>query len=340
MVDEPLDDATSVLWGRLARPFPLAEAIDALIGLSPDAVHQLAGARLCTSPEAVDLRAAMPGLTRALTTSVNGFPVRSRGQIRGPVLWSETMSARAATYGDDDLFVCTAPQRDYDTPENRVLLQALTALSDSGRAVERIGAGRYDDEELRAARANARVARLFLDHPAFARVSHDRLRPRLLKRVRGSKSALRYRPALAVLERAAEPLPIEDLTPYCDRRTRLQHQAVLGIVVELERRGMRIPAFRVEDGTLLAGPLTYIHPRRLGVRDHLHGILVGDVLVDVPDRVRETDRRRAESALSARAAGRQCMVMMDGTDIAEAVDRAVRDARARLSGDHLAGAGT
>lgn len=330
------DDATHVLWNRLARPFPLAEAVDALIGLSPDAVAQLAGATICTSPEASALLARIPALTRALTTSVNGFPTRSRGEIRGPVLWSETMSARAASYGDTDLFVCTAPQRDYETPENRVLVQALLVLADGGHAVERVAAGRYEDELLRAARANARVARLYLDHPALARVSRARINPRVTKRVRGSKSAQRYGPALALLDRAVEPLAVEDLMPYCDRRTRHQHRVLLAIANELERRGMRIPPFRVEAGALLAGPITYIHPRRLGARDHLHGILVGETLVDVPDRLRETDRERAGSALSARSGGRHAVAVVSAEDVGTAVDRAVRDARERLARDQVA----
>ena len=39
----------------------------------------------------------------------------------------------------------------------------------------------------------------------------------------------------------------------------------------------------VEGRTLLAGPLTYIHPCRLRTRAHMpYALLIGDVLVDVP----------------------------------------------------------
>jgi hypothetical protein len=298
-------DPTAALWHRLGRPFRLAETVDALFGLAPDVVAQLAGTTLCTSPEAETLLAEMPTLVRALTTSVQGSPVRSRGEIRGPVLWSETMSARAASFGDPDLFVCTTPQRDYDTAENRVLVRALAMLADGGKAVERIGVAEY--------------------------VTRERVRPRTLKRVRGSKSAERYRAAMALLERATEPLDVADLVPYCDRRTRLQHDVLLAVIEDLERRGMRIPPLRVEAGALLAGPVTYIHARRIGARDRLHGIVVGDVLIDVPDRVRETQRDRAVAALASRAHGRVTVLVVDRTEVPAAVDMAVRDARERVA---------
>jgi hypothetical protein len=329
---EPEDrDPTAELWRRLGRPFRLAETVDALFGLAPEVVAQLAGTTLCTSDEARALLDEMPTLVRALTTSVQGAPLRSRGEIRGPVLWSETMSARAASFGDPDLFVCTTPQRDYDTAENRVLVAALAALAEGGKAIEHIGIADYDDPVLRAARGNGRAARLFLDHPALARVTRERVRPRTLKRVRGSKSAERYRAAMAVLERAAEPIDVEHLVPYRDKRTGLQHDVLVGVIEELEARGMRVPPLRVEAGALLAGPITYIHPRRLGARDRLHGIVVGDVLIDVPDRVRETQRDRAVAALAARAHGRVTVLVTDRRDVPAAVDMAVRDARERVA---------
>jgi hypothetical protein len=324
-------DPTAALWDRLARPFRLGETVDALFGLAPDVVAQLAGSMLCTSPEATDLLQAMPSLVRALTTAVQGAPLRSRGEIRGPVLWSETMSARAASFGDPDLFVCTTPQRDYDTAANRVLVAALGTLAEAGRAIDHVGAADYDDPALRAARSNARAARLFLDHPALAGVTRERVRPRELKRVRGSKSAGRYRPAMNLLERAHEPVHVDALVPYCDRRTRLQHEVLLALIGELEQRGMRIPPLRAEAGAILAGPVTYIHPRRLGARDRLHGIVVGEVLIDVPERARETNRQRAMDALAARSNGRVTVLVLDASEVPAAVDLAVRDARERMT---------
>jgi hypothetical protein len=93
---------------------------------------------------------------------------------------------------------------------------------------------------------------------------------------------------------------------------------------------MRIPSIRVESGALLAGPLSYVHPRRLGARDRLHGILLGDVLLDVPERLRDPRRDREQAALESRADGRHAVVVLDPREVPRAVDVAVRHARRQL----------
>jgi len=130
-----------------------------------------------------------------------------------------------------------------------------------------------------------------------------------------------------MLERASEPLNVSDLLPFCDRRTRLQHRVLLAAIEELEGRGLTLPAMRVEGGILLAGPLTYIHPRRLRTRAHVHGLLIGDVLIDVPERFRGINRERAEESLAARAGGRPSLLVLDESEVPYAIDIAIRRAR-------------
>ena len=130
-----------------------------------------------------------------------------------------------------------------------------------------------------------------------------------------------------MLERVAEPLSLAELTPYCDRRTRVQHALLRAVIEELEARGLRIPSLRAEGGSLFAGPVEYVHPRRRGDRSRVHGILIGDLLVDVPERIRDDDRERATFELRARAHGRQVAVVLDGSDVPQAVDRAILAAR-------------
>jgi hypothetical protein len=320
-------EAAAALWSRLARPFSLIEVVDALLGLSTEVVQQLAGVTVAVCDEAADLLADAPVLVRSLTTSVASVSLRTRGEVRGPVLWSETVSARAATAGDTDLFVCKSPQRDYDTPENQVLVRALKSIVDAGNAVELVGAHEYDDNTLRLARDRAREARRFLDHPALARVSRDQVKERTLKRAKNGKKGHRYGNAFRMLDRAAEPLNVTDLLPFCDRRTRLQHRVLLAAIEELESRGLTLPAMRVEGGILLAGPLTYIHPRRLRTRAHVHGLLVGDLLIDVPERFRGISRARAEESLTNRAGGRPSILVVDESEVPHAIDVAIRRAR-------------
>jgi hypothetical protein len=320
-------EAATGLWSRLARPFVLVDVVDALLGLSTEVVQQLAGVTVAVCDEAASLLADAPTLVRSLSTSMASVSIRTRGEVRGPVLWSETMSARAATAGDTDLFVCKSPQRDYDTPENQVLVRALKSIVDAGNAVELVGAHEYDDNTLRLARDRAREARRYLDHPALARVSREHLKARTLKRAKNGKKGHRYENAFRMLDRASEPLNVSDLLPFCDRRTRLQHRMLLAAIEELEARGLTLPAMRVEGGILLAGPLTYIHPRRLRTRAHVHGLLVGDVLVDVPERFRGINRARAEESLTARAGGRPSILVIDESEVPRAIDIAIRRAR-------------
>ena len=67
---------------------------------------------------------------------------------------------------------------------------------------------------------------------------------------------------------------------------------------------------RSDHGGLTAGPLTFHHPGRRGDPDHLDGITIGDVLLDVPDPLDAT-RPGPARASQARAGGRRA-VLADG----------------------------
>jgi hypothetical protein len=325
-------DATAGIWRRLARPFVLTEVVDVLMGLRPEVVEAFGAVKVCSSDRAGALLAAMPALSRSLATSVGSQAIRSRGEVRGPVLWSETMSARASSFGDEDLFVCAAPQREYDTPANRALVQALRTLAGAIVALDRAPVAWRDDPRVVQARQLARNARTWADHPSLSRVGLERVGPRDLKRVRGGKSGARYAPALALLEVAAEPLGPADLVALCDRRTRLQHWVLLAIIHELENRGLKLPPLRVEGAALLAGPVTYVHARHRMGEERLHGILLGQVLIDVAHPAAPLSAGEGpEDELARRAGGRELAVIRSYKDVRDAVDRAVRTARELVS---------
>jgi hypothetical protein len=73
----------------------------------------------------------------------------------------------------------------------------------------------------------------------------------------------------------------------------------------------------------------YYHARLLGERDALSGIVIGSLLIDVPDRLTDPSRSRAETALKARAGGRPSMVIMDESDLDRAVAKALELVRAK-----------
>ena len=324
-------DATAGLWRRLARPFDLANMADTLLGLHPRVIDALGAVKLCLAPEAADLLAGLPGLSRSLDTSVYSQAVRSRGEVRGPILWSETLSARASSFGDEDLFVCSAARRAYDTPSNRVLVAALTALSSTTKAIDSGPEQWAGDERVATARSVARDAHRFLDHPSLSGVDRGRITARDIKRIRGGKSALRYAPAIALLEVSSERLSPDDLVVLCDQRTRLQHWVLLALVQALEIRGMHLPEFRAEGGALVAGPLTYIHPRHARSGGGVHGIMLGNVVIDVAMAVRNPDDPTTpvfdESELATRAAGRPVAYVRTFRDVSIALALAVTAAR-------------
>lgn len=324
MSTSPSDDALDQLWRRLGRPFDVHATVSALIGLSPAAVSQLVGMAVATSPEATQLLDAFPSTVRALATSIHTKAERCVGSLRGPVLWSETMAARASSFGDDGLFVCMTPSRAYDIDENQVLVTALTDVRDAAADAE-AGAtdGAFDEAVRREARRNGSDAGRFVSHPSLQRVTRQRPKARALKRTRSGKHHRSYAPALAMLARTADPIDAGDLRRWSDARTRAQHAALMGLVDRLEARAGRLPDFRVEGPALYAGPVQYRHGRAIGDHAGLSGILIGDLLVDVPDRLGDPNRARADGQLRQRAGRRRSMVVRDEADLDRAIALAI-----------------
>lgn len=319
-------DALDRLWARLARPYSAASTISAVTGLSRPAVGELVGTLLATCGEAAELLAAFPRSVRSLATSMGAQAERCIGELRGPVLWSETLSARASSFGDPDLYICATPRRAYDVDENRVLVAALLAVREASRAaVEHIGGeARYEDPTIRTAIQNGHLAARFAEHPSLADVTRRRPTGREMRRARSGKKRSTYAPAVRMLDRAAEPLDADAVRTLCDRRTRAQHEVLVRVVERLEATGGQLPAFRAENGALFSGPVQYRHPARAEEqRGSVAGIVVGQVLVDVPDRLGETDRSAAEAALARRAGDRPHRLVVDLEDADEAVDLAI-----------------
>jgi hypothetical protein len=315
------------IWERLARPFSMPETIDGILGLTPKVVNQFIGTRVANCAEAGALLDSTHKAMRSLATSMQTHAERCVGDVRGPILWSETMSARASSNGATDVFVCATPARAYDITANQVLVAALDAVRVAGTQAASLSEQDYDDEELRRARAQGERARVHLQHPSLRSVTLKNPDARAINRTRAGKSRKTYQPALDMLARMGEPISVDELLPYVDRRTKAQHDILMSFVDKLEGGGAQLPPFRAEAGVLYAGPIQYRHPRTLGNVERLSGIVIGNLLVDVPDRLRERSRSRAEFDLKARAQGRRCMVVMCRDDIDEAFALAATLAR-------------
>lgn len=314
-----LDDGAglALLVERLARPYEPDKVTSALLGIPTRVARQVVGAVLATSDEAEDLLHAMPRIVRSMAIATTDRAERCYGEIRGPVLWAETMSARSASAGDPGLFVCATTTKAYDTDENRVLKAALDNIRRAGRNAEH-GTDGYHDDVIRRARHNGHHAARLLDHQTLAQVAVTRPTGRQLRRTRAGSRRHTYHPALALLRRADEPVGHDHLAALADDRTSAQHDLLAATLVHLEDVTGQQPVLRSDHGGLSAGPLTFHHPGRPGDPGHLDGITIDGVLLDVPEPLRG-DPERARALLEQRAAGRPAVLALGPADVERAV---------------------
>jgi hypothetical protein len=250
--------------------------------MSHGSVRAVAGSLHVNSPEVVALLFQMPRMLRSLGVATTQRPERCHGEIRGPVQWSETMSARGATAGAVDLFICTTTSRAYDTPDNRLLVAALRSIVDAASAFERgtvtalPGASADSVAELaRHARRNSSLALRFLDHRALSGVRQGRPTRKEVARARAGKRARTYLPALAVLERADEAIGPLDVEGMADERTRQEHTTIADVLDVLDGRGHPV-TLTARRGMIVGGSLTYVNPSH-PLRPSRPGIRVGRI---------------------------------------------------------------
>lgn len=314
-------EALELIWRRMSRPFNLVHALPALTGIPAEHVADLVALHLAISEEAQELLASFPSICRSLSGTTLSESVRCVGNMRGPICWAETLTARANTFGADDVFVCAAPRRSSDTAENRVLVAALELIARAGLVTGSPAAGTFTPDDLARIDANATLARSLLRQPALGEV---RRRPnrREIHKVMTGRRAGQYWPALAMLDRRNEPLRSTELVRLCDPRTLAQHRALVLVMASLQRRGLAVPLFRCAKGELVAGGLRYRNWRRPTPAGN-HGLLVNEVLVDAPVERTPEARAAAIADLERRAGGRHfCLVDSPG-DADLAVDLAL-----------------
>ncbi|MEO6317815.1 MAG: hypothetical protein ABIP36_03440 [Acidimicrobiales bacterium] len=308
---------TAVLLQRLARPYDPERVASALLGLPPRVTRQLVGAVLATSAEAEGLLSAMPSIVRSMAIATTDRAERCVGEIRGPVLWAETMSARSSSAGDPGLFVCATTTKAYDTAENRTLKAALDVIRRAGRHAD-VGTDGYGDDVIRRARHNGQQAARLLEHQTLSQVPVTRPNGRMLQRTRNSTRRHTYRPALAMLQRAGQPLGPADVSAFADERTRAQHDLLAATLQHLEGvTGERL-VLRSDHGGLSAGRVTFHHPGGRGDAGHLDGIEIDGVLLDVPSPL-HCDVGEARALLQGRGAGRRTVLALGADDVEAAV---------------------
>lgn len=215
---------------------------------------------LAASPEAKRLLDGMEQRIRMLTTGVDTIAERCVYSVRGPVMWAETITARANSLGNDDVFVCATPSRSFDTVENRVLVASLEALAGAARALRGPLGEKVPAEEAERIREAATTALEWRHHPRLSKVRGGRLSGRDAARLRGGHRMARMAAVVAVRDRAAEPFEPEDLVGLADAQTRAYHRLTLNLIEALVARQLSSGQLSYVDGCLRSGGLSFRHP--------------------------------------------------------------------------------
>ena len=135
-VDHHPHDATSRLWSYRSRRSAAIPSAAALTGVGVGTLSEATAIALAASAEAKVLLDGMEHRVRTLPTTVVTSSQRCVYSVRGPILWAETITARANALGNDDVFVCMTSQRSFDRIENQLLVDALSSIASAQRALE------------------------------------------------------------------------------------------------------------------------------------------------------------------------------------------------------------
>jgi hypothetical protein len=170
----------------------------ALLQMPPSELLTLAQAHFILSSDVLRLLAGMSGLMRRLATTTVDEEERSADRIRGPIQWGPTLAAQTAT-GVRHIYVTAPARRAYDTPENQVLVAALSAIVEVGR---RTGWDRLGEKHLAGeVRRRLDEAQQWLSSRALSGIIPIPPSPRTLNRVSTGRARQRYQHAVDVVRR-------------------------------------------------------------------------------------------------------------------------------------------
>ena len=251
---------TAELWRRRTRISPAIGSAAALLGIDSLTLADATAISLAASAEAASLLDGMELRLRMLNTTVATSSERCIYSVRGPIMWSETITARANALGNDDVFVCMTTSRSFNTVENQILVFVLEAIARAGRALKGPTGELVDPAEVERIAAVAAEADRWRHAPRLADVKVRRLNSRSLARMRGGHRMARMAPVLAVRSRVNEPFVADDLDGLADEATRAYHAFVLRVLDAVSRAAGRSGRLTLSDGSLWSGHLSFRHP--------------------------------------------------------------------------------
>lgn len=256
--------ATGEIWeARDPASSGIAFAV-AITGADPVTVTELATLSAATSDEAADLLTNVELLARTLTATVESHSERCIHSLRGPVQWSETITARANALGNEDVYVCATSARSFNTVENRVLVVALAAVAGAAAIARGPAAELLSPEQLEVVAERAEQAKRWLALPRLRDIPRKRLTPKELTQFRNSRRGSWMRTVADFRARQQRCFGTDLVVLLCDDRTLDLHRFVVDTVNDI-RTFESIPSgFRVADGGIESGRLTFRHPAAAG----------------------------------------------------------------------------
>jgi hypothetical protein len=296
------------LWARLGEGEHSTDAIRSLCGIPESWLSDLAVLTGAASTATRRLLDTVPMLLHGLLTTTSMQPERCVGHVRGPVLWSETLNARAHTLGGDDVFVCGVQGRDFDVAENHVLLGALDLVARAAALLDSEAASLLSEEMLQEIRNRAANARSLRGDKHLEEVHRVRVTRSMLHTVRRGRRARQYAAAVDVMARRASPFDADALVAVCDPTSRGQLRALDLVLGALADRNEKIGPLRCDGTEAMIGPIRYRNWRHATSQGR-YGILMGGLLMDGPATTDGAARAALVSSLEDRARdGRYCVV--------------------------------
>lgn len=272
---------TATLWDGFDDEVAHRSRVPIFCGVPPQQMDDVMYLGMARSRPAARLIARTPEIMRNLSHQTSVHTERCVGHVRGPIQWSETITAWGSGVGVNDVFVCGTPRRDFDVPENRMLVWLLKRLVSAGRRAAGDAAKWFEPADVERIREQGRQAQRYLNHPSLRGISPKKLDGREWRLVRKSRHLDTYGPAIRLAERVNRPFNASDATAISSAATQEHHRVMLLLLDAVRTRGQAVPLLTIRGDFLVSGQLRYRNPyimvdRRLSATS---GMFFGDVRV-------------------------------------------------------------
>lgn len=272
--------ATAHLWDRRDRRVPAVAAAAAITGVPSAVLRDAAKVSFTASVECESILTSMDERVRVLPMQLNSALERCVHEVRGPVIWSETMTARANAFGDEDVFVCATVRKGYDDPQNRLLVWLLGEAAHSFKAVRGPVGDYMTAGDRRRIEEVAITARKWRQSPRLLAVSPRRPTTREIQRMRTGRHGEQVEPLLIARRRLLQPFAAQDIEELTDERTAIMHTGVLEVFEAVSRAAGFELVVGFDSGAICLGPVSFRHPDSRGTAPRglsVAGQMVGDL---------------------------------------------------------------